>query len=140
MIDYLSPAIALLAALYARYSYSQAKKANQLVFHSIIKPIFTSFEDLRIHMDNNGRYADKETVQRFLPYKRDAEIYFDKKTYNLVSEYYSACFHIADMKLSRTNNKLTQEQISQLDKKEKLYKTYTPIIQKRIRKKLTVRL
>ncbi|MCB2384794.1 hypothetical protein KV201_21940 [Shewanella sp. SR1] len=65
----ISALIALLSALYARYAYTQAKKANQLTIHNLIKPIYVAFDNLTNYMDQQGKYANKSEVQKFLPYK-----------------------------------------------------------------------
>ena len=67
----ISALIALLSALYARYAYTQAKKANQLTIHNLIKPIYVAFDNLTNYMDQQGKYANKSEVQKFLPYKRE---------------------------------------------------------------------
>ena len=139
-IALLSAAIALLSAIYARYSYSQAKKANQLVFHGLIKPIFVAFDELALHMDSCGKYADKTTVQKFLPHKRDAAIYLDKKTSEYINEYWRACFYMADLSQQSKAGQTSDEQNKKIIEFEAVERKLSPIIKKRIKKKLTVAL
>ena len=137
-IAMLSAMIALLSAIYARYSYSQAKKANQLVFHSLIKPIYIAFDELRIHMDLSGKYADKLTVQKFSPYKIDAEIYLDKKTYKYIHDYWEACFYMADLSEQTKDGITSVEQNSKISECEKIEKQLSKKISERIKSKLTI--
>ncbi|WP_104027882.1 hypothetical protein [Vibrio jasicida] len=137
-IAMLSAAIALLSAIYARYSYSQAKKANQLVYHSLIKPIYVAFDELRIHMDSTGKFADKSTVQKFLPYKRDAEIYLDKKTYKYMHDYWEACFYMADLSEQTKAGRTSVAQNSKIAECTKIENQLSKKISKRIKNKLTL--
>ena len=136
----ISALIAALSAIYARYSYSQAKKSNQLVFHSMIKPIFVAFDELSLHMNSTGKFADKATVQKFLPYKREAEIYFDKKTNKYLTEYWDACFYMADLAGHCRSGITNSEQEIKIEEYQKVEKKLVGIIKNRIQEKLTVKL
>lgn len=139
-IAMLSAAIALLSAIYARYSYRQAKKANQLVYNSLIKPIYIAFEELRIHMNTSGRFADKSTVQEFLPHKRDAEIYLDEETYEYLDDYFTACFYIADLSEKTKLGRISEEQDRKIDEYVEIEKQLSEKIKDRIQKQLTLKL
>ncbi|MCS6233943.1 hypothetical protein G3495_02165 [Shewanella baltica] len=118
----ISALIALLSALYARYAYTQAKKANQLTIHNLIKPIYVAFDNLTNHMDLHGKYANKSEVQKFCPYKMEVPLYLNKTIARDIDDYWRACFDMSDLSARTSSGRLSPEEAQSVEECEAIEK------------------
>ena len=93
--------VAVLAAIYARWAWSEAKRANEISLHRNRKEIYDAFFGLKSHMAQYWDLADFSVVTLFCDHSHNAAFYFDKPLALELKNYYTLCFHIADK--SRTH-------------------------------------
>lgn len=122
-----------LAALYARWAWNEAKRANELSLLEHRKAIFDAFFHIKRHMTQKGQFASLDEVSRFYYPSRDASIYFEEGLAENISNYYSACFKVAD--LARVQHKEVGER-EEIEKGLKLSRELEPKIEKAITKVL----
>lgn len=96
VIALLALLVAGLSALYARWAWSEAKKANQISLLGHKKEIYDAFFELKMHMTLNAQFAKPDEVSRFLYPSNNAKIYLPSLAKD-VEEYYQACFWIANI-------------------------------------------
>ncbi|WP_139204144.1 hypothetical protein [Azotobacter beijerinckii] len=86
-----------LSALYARWAWNEARRANELTLLGHRKAIFDAFFHLKMHMAQKGRFASLDEVSKFYYPSRDASIYYGGSIAEKISNYYSACHKVADL-------------------------------------------
>ena len=89
--------VAVLAALYARWSSMEAKKANQISLLSGRKEIYIAFLNLKMHMQQCQGSAQLAEVSKFYYLVLNAWMYFPDSLAEEIKDYYDACFWIADI-------------------------------------------
>ena len=120
--------VAALSALYTRWAWSEANKANKINLHSHKKEIYDAFFQLKIYMGQKADFAEKEHVHKFYYGSRSAHFYFCKEIADKLKKYFDQCLYIADM--NSTN--LTGEQRIELVDKAKNAKSLSVEIEKLI--------
>ena len=106
VIAFLSFLGAGLAALYARWAWVEARRANELSVHSNRMDIYRALHNLRFAVQANGVTIESKHVFPFYHPSREARFYFSKvETSQKLSEYFDVCFELAECsrKLSRPN-------------------------------------
>lgn len=98
-IAILAALVAGLAALYARWSSMEAKKANQISLLSGRKEIYIAFFNLKMHMKQCQGSAQLAEVSKFYYLVLNAWMYFPDSLAKEINDYYDACFWIADIYL-----------------------------------------
>lgn len=107
--------IALLSANYARLALRESNRANEISLSVHRKEIYAAFSELKLHMDVKAEMAEKPEVQRFYNTFHTAKFYLPTDLYEKVSEYYRACFRVADINQSNGGSITTNSmEISQL--------------------------
>lgn len=96
LLSFAAILVASLSALYARWAWSEAHKANELTLHKHQKEIYDSFFSLKGHMTQKWDEADISEVAKFYYPAKNAAFYFDKKMAAEIYSYFQACFDIAD--------------------------------------------
>ena len=89
--------VAVLAALYARWSSMEAKKANQISLLSGRKEIYIAFLNLKMHMQQCQGSAQLAEVSKFYYLVLNAWMYFPDSLAEEIKDYYDACFWIAEI-------------------------------------------
>ena len=84
--------VAVLAALYARWSSMEAKKANQISLLSGRKEIYIAFLNLKMHMQQCQGSAQLAEVSKFYYSVINSQLYFPADLAKEVEDYYDACF------------------------------------------------
>ena len=105
LIAALSFLAALLAALYARWVWSEARRTNLLALHTNRVEVFRAFHRLRQSVQARGVEIEHELVGQFYQFSRESKFYFSEaKTSELLAKYFVACFELAEMsrKLKRS--------------------------------------
>lgn len=120
--------VASLSALYARWAWSEAKKANKISMHGHKKEIYDAFYDLKMHMEQNADLAEQKNISKFYYGSRNARFYFCKKIADKLKDYFEQCFYIAD--LNKTI--MTPEQRTDLMHKAKIAKALSVEIEELI--------
>lgn len=120
-----------LAALYARWAWKEAHRANELTLLEHRKAIYDAFYALKMHMTQCGQFASKDEVSKFYYPSCDAAIYFDEKLSKRISGYYSACLKVADM--SGLQNR-TEDEKSTMNENLNRSREWEPKIEKSISK------
>jgi hypothetical protein len=95
VIAILALLIAGLSALYARWSWRETRKANQISLHTHKKEIYDAFFELKMHMTQKAESAELGDVSKFYYPSRNAKIYFPSKLSKDIEKYFEACFWIA---------------------------------------------
>lgn len=86
---------ALLAAIYARWASFEAKRSNDLSFHTNKIEIYKEFLALKyavLQRDENINYED--TKNFYFPHLY-SEFFFSEQTHNKIKQYFETCFDIA---------------------------------------------
>ncbi|MBQ4878260.1 hypothetical protein J8M21_13695 [Pseudoalteromonas luteoviolacea] len=96
LLSFAAILVASLSALYARWAWSEARKANELTLHQHQKEIYDSFFALKGHMSQKWDGADISEVAKFYYPAKNAAFYFEKKIAAEIYSYFQACFDIAD--------------------------------------------
>lgn len=110
-----------LAALYAKWAWREANRANELTLLGHRKAIYDAFFALKAHMTQYDQSAQINEVSKFFYPSRDASLYFAPKLAELISDYYAACFRVANLARARP---LSEEELidiqTNLEKSAKL--------------------
>ena len=105
-IAMLSLAVAVIAALYAKWVWTEARKTNLLALHVHRLEVFRDFQRLRQSVQEKGMGTTAQAVKEFYQPSRESKFYFSsKKTSELLVQYFNICFSIAEQtrKLDREN-------------------------------------
>lgn len=97
VIALLALLLAGLSALYARWSWSEAKKANQISLLGHKKEIYNAFFELKMHMTQKAELAEPGEVSKFYYQSKNAKIYLPSGLAQDIEKYFDACFWIADI-------------------------------------------
>lgn len=89
--------VAGLSALYARWAWAEAKRANEISLSGHKKEIYDAFFELKMHMQQKADFAELSEVSKFYYPSRNAQLYFSKSLAEKISKYYEACFWVADI-------------------------------------------
>jgi hypothetical protein len=96
VIALLALLVAGLSALYARWSWSETKKSNQISLLGHKKEIYDTFFELKMHMTQKAEFAELGEVSKFYYSSKNANIYLPSDLARDVEKYFDACFWIAD--------------------------------------------
>jgi hypothetical protein len=131
LIEFILVFVAILAALYARWAWSEARRANEIAVHSNRMDIYRALHNLRFLVQSKGIMIEAQHVAPFFHPSREARFYFSNTdtSQNLV-EYFDVCFGLAECtrKLSRSNlsetdiKKLRDEQDALAEREETLFR------------------
>lgn len=97
IIALLALVLAGLSALYARWSWSEAKRANQISLLGHRREIYDAFFELKMHMTQKAEFAELEEVSKFYYQSRNARIYLPSALAKDIEKYFDACFWVADI-------------------------------------------
>jgi hypothetical protein len=89
--------VAGLSALYARWSWREARRANQISLLGQKKEIYYAFFALKMHMIQRSELAEMKEVSKSYHTAMDANIYLPSKLAKSIDTYFYACFRIADI-------------------------------------------
>lgn len=107
VIALLAMLVAGLSALYARWSWREARRANQISLLGHKKEIYDAFFAPKMHMTQKAEFAEMKEVSKFYYPAKNANIYLPKKLAKDIDTYFNACFWIAD--IHRKNNGISKE-------------------------------
>tara|TARA_R100000388_G_C7235496_1_gene157566 strand:- start:1221 stop:1676 length:456 start_codon:yes stop_codon:yes gene_type:complete len=102
VIAILAALVAGLSALYARWAWREAKRANEILLSGHKKEIYDAFFELKMHMQQKAEFAELSEVSKFYYPSRNAQLYLSKSLAEKISKYYEACFWVADIHHSRS--------------------------------------
>lgn len=102
VIALLAMLVAGLSALYARWSWRETRRANQISLLGHKKEIYDAFFALKMHMTQKAEFAEMKEVSKFYYPAKNANIYLPNKLAKNIDTYFDACFWIADIH-QRTN-------------------------------------
>lgn len=130
VIALLALLIAGLSALYARWSWREARKSNKISLLGHKKEIYDAFFELKMHMNQKAEFAEMGEVSKFYYPSRNAKIYLPSDLAEDIEKYFEACFWIADIhrKYSDTSIESSSECKQHIDMEIEL----APKIEKRI--------
>ncbi|MCS6181124.1 hypothetical protein [Shewanella baltica] len=111
--------VASLSALYTRWAWREAKKANEISIHSHKKEIYDDFLVLKTHMEQKADFAELQNVREFYRSSRHARLYFCIEIADKLENYYNQCFYIAEL----NGTEMTTVKRSDLMKKARIAKT-----------------
>lgn len=96
VIALLAMLVAGLSALYARWSWTEAKKANRISLLEYKREIYDAFFELKMHMVQKAEFAELRDVSKFYYQARNAKIHLPSGLAEDIQNYFDACFWIAD--------------------------------------------
>jgi hypothetical protein len=96
VIALLAMLVSGLSALYARWSWSETKKANRISLLSYQREIYDAFFELKMHMVQKAEFAELSEVSKFYYQPRNAKIYLPSALATDIQNYFDACFWVAD--------------------------------------------
>lgn len=126
----LSLLVAGLSALYARWSWSEARKANRISLHGQKKEIYDAFFELKMHMAQKSQFADLGEVSKFYYPSRNASIYLSGELAKDIENYFAACFRIAD--IHRKHGGMTSDSLLECKRYIKIEMELAPKIEKEL--------
>lgn len=85
-----------LSALYARWTWEQSKRANEISLYSDRNAVLSAFFELKKHMVQKGSFADKSEVIKFYYPLLTSQKIFPTHIAKWIREYYDACFWVAE--------------------------------------------
>ena len=97
VIALLAMLVSGLSALYARWSWSEAIKANRISLLGYRKEIYDAFFELKMHMVQKAECAELSEVSKFYYQPRNAKIHLPSALADDIQNYFDACFWIADI-------------------------------------------
>ena len=97
IIAILAILVAGLSALYARWAWREAYRANEISLSGHKKEIYDAFFELKMHMQQKAEFAEIAEVSKFYYPSRSAKLYLSKSLAEKISKYYEACIWIADI-------------------------------------------
>jgi len=102
--------ITLLSALYARWSWKQAKRSNEIntLQHKI--DIYDAYHSLKMYMTQKAEFAEIEEVTKFYYPLRSAEYYLPK-IYSNIKIFQESCLAVA--RINRKNKGFTDKSIEE---------------------------
>lgn len=108
--------VALLAAVYARWAWREARRANDIAAHAKRMEIYKAFDALRFAMVQKADSISHEDVGRFYFPSRDSEFYFSPDVHDKVRKYFEICFGLAEWNSKKTRRNPTGDELHQLHK------------------------
>ena len=118
--------VAGLSALYAHWSWAEAKNANFISLLVDRRELLKSFIELKHHMTQKGKFAISTEVGKFYWANKMAPFYFPKEITKDINTYYDACHCLAQYNIS------AEEKTS--EEKEKINNYFT--VERQLSKKL----
>lgn len=128
VIALLSLLVAALAALYARWSWSEAKRANSISLLGHKKEIYDAFFELKMHMQQKAQFAELSEISKFYYHQKNANIYLPADVAEYIEKYFDACFWIAD--IHRRDGGLSAGNRAEFDRHLEIEKELSPKIEK----------
>lgn len=89
--------MSVLSAVYARWSWCEAKKANQIALRGDMKKIYDAFFHLRMHMMQKAEFADQGEVSKFYYTAQTVGCTLSDSISADIKKYFDACFWIAEI-------------------------------------------
>jgi len=132
---------AVLAALYARWAWYEAKRTNELSVHSNRMEIYRALHNLRFSVQTHGAGIEAHHVAPFFHPSREARFYFSNtETSQKLAEYFDTCFDRIQCtrKLSRSNlsdadiQKLHDEQDFLVEREQTLFREAEKQVEKEL--------
>ena len=115
LIALLSFLASLLAALYARWVWGEARKTNILALHNHRLEVYRAFQNLRQSLQTQGLGVTEKVVAQFYQASRESKFYFsDENTSELVAKYFDISFQIATEKRKLDRENLDQSTIEDI--------------------------
>ena len=115
-VTLISTLIAALAALYARWVWSEARRTNQLGLHARRIEVLRSLRQLRQSVQVQGLHVTKTDVRIFLDSAYEAKFFFSEpRTVQLLDEYYKICFSLTEQRRMLSRETLTDDKRQALE-------------------------
>ena len=130
VIAIIAALVAILSALYARWSWHEAKRANKISLLQHQREIWDAFYELKMHMTQKAQFAEQHEVSKFYYHSRNAKIYFPRDVSGDIEKYYTACFEISD--IHRKTKGVTHESIVKSEPSTKIEMDLAPKIEAKI--------
>lgn len=134
VIALLALLVAGLSALYARWSWREARRANQISMLGHKKEIYDAFFELKMHMTQKAEFAELGEVSKFYYPSKNAKIYLPSDLAKDIEKYFDACFWIAD--IHRKYGGISKESSGECKQHIDAEKELAPKIEKQIIKLL----
>ena len=109
---------ACLAAVYARWAWREARRANDIATHAKRMEIYKAFDALKFAMVQKAYSISHEDTGRFYSPSRDSEFYFTPEVHDKLWRYFEICFDLAEWNLKKTTRNPTGEELEQLRKEQ----------------------
>lgn len=134
VIALLALLVAGLSALYARWSWREAKRANQISLLGHRKEIYDAFFELKMHMTQKSEFAELSEVSKFYHQSKNAKTYLPSDLAKEIEKYFEACFWAAD--IHRKYGGISKESSAECKRHIDAEKELAPKIEKEIIKLL----
>lgn len=141
-MEYFAIGISIISALFAFWSWLEARKANTISKHPMQIEIYDAFNELFLYMNINGTSLEMQNIAKFYKFSEKSEFYFDNKFAIQINEYFNLCRELSDLNRKYLRDKdddekidkITQEQDILLNKEQQ----YAKEIQKKFKNILKV--
>ncbi len=97
VIAFLALVVAVLSALFAYWSWHEARRANQISLLGHKKEIYEAFFKLKMHMIQKAQLAEPGEVCKFYHSSKNAQIYLPSDLAKNMEKYFDACLEIANI-------------------------------------------
>ena len=128
----LSLLAAMLAAIYARWASFEAKRSNDLAFHTNKIEIYKEFLALKHAILQRNENINYEDTKKFYFPHLYSEFFFSEKTHNKIKHYFDTCFYIAGKPIEKSKlEELKKQEIELVNEVEELIKGEIKVAVKR---------
>lgn len=86
--------VALLSALYANHSVTEARRANEISLHNEKLKIFKGILDLRATVTGRGTDIEERELFCFYEHVQLSEFYYDSKIHQQIKDYFDCVWDI----------------------------------------------
>lgn len=114
IISILALVVASGSALYARWSWREAKRANDIATHEKQLSIYKAFESLKFAMVQKADSITHEDTGKFYTASRDSEFYFTPDIHNKIKEYFDVCFDLAVINRNKQTRNYEGEKLDEV--------------------------
>lgn len=130
VIAILALLVAGLSALYARWSWREARRANQISLLGHKKEIYDAFFELKMHMTQKAEYAELSEVSKFYYHSKNSKFYLPNDLAKSNEKYFDACLRISD--IHRKYGGISKDNIGEFKQHIDAEKELAPRIEKEI--------
>ena len=95
--EWVAIVISIISAVFAIWSWREAKKANKISIHPKQIEIYDAFNELILYVEQEGMSLKAEEVAKFYKISQNVVFYFDEIFAKQLNRYFDVCWELADL-------------------------------------------